>query len=149
MTFHTHCSIVRCPVTLNLSFTVSSEEENLHSIVFYLIYRMHINYQSILQNHIFTNTGQKYMMLLPFERGLFAVSYSDHNTQIAFATHVESPPNCYMSQISGHTNYAWSVRQPFLSNTGLRFSREMAVVTVRPFQMLCSLCVIDMNLTSL
>jgi len=27
-----------------------------------------------LQNHIFTNTEQKYMMLLPFERGMFAVS---------------------------------------------------------------------------
>jgi hypothetical protein len=37
-------------------------------------YRVHINYRSILQNHIFTNTEQKYMMLLPFERGMFAVS---------------------------------------------------------------------------
>jgi hypothetical protein len=25
-------------------------------------------------NHIFTDTEQKYMMLLPFERGMFAVS---------------------------------------------------------------------------
>jgi hypothetical protein len=25
-------------------------------------------------NHIFINTKQKYMMLLPFERGMFAVS---------------------------------------------------------------------------
>jgi hypothetical protein len=33
-----------------------------------------INYQSILQNHTFTNTEQKYIMLLPFERGMFAVS---------------------------------------------------------------------------
>jgi hypothetical protein len=38
------------------------------------IYRLHINYQSSMQNHIFTNTEQKYMMLLPFERGIFAVS---------------------------------------------------------------------------
>jgi hypothetical protein len=37
-------------------------------------YRVHINYVSILQNQIFTNTEQKYMMLLPFERGMFAVS---------------------------------------------------------------------------
>jgi hypothetical protein len=37
-------------------------------------YRVHINYHSVLQNHIFTNTEQKYMMLLPFERGMFAVS---------------------------------------------------------------------------
>jgi hypothetical protein len=39
-----------------------------------LRYRMSINYRSNLQNHIFTNTEQKYMMLQPFERGMFAVS---------------------------------------------------------------------------
>ena len=33
-----------------------------------------INYRSILQNHVFTNTKQKYIMLLPFEREMFAVS---------------------------------------------------------------------------
>ena len=38
------------------------------------LYRVRINYRRILQNHIFTNTEQKYMMLLPFERGMFAVS---------------------------------------------------------------------------
>jgi hypothetical protein len=27
-----------------------------------------------LQNNIFTNTEQKYMMLVPFERGMFAFS---------------------------------------------------------------------------
>jgi hypothetical protein len=37
-------------------------------------YRVSINYRRILQNNIFTNTEQKYMMLLPFERGMFAVS---------------------------------------------------------------------------
>jgi hypothetical protein len=37
-------------------------------------YRVRINYRSTLQNHIFTNTEQKYMMLLPFQRGMFAVS---------------------------------------------------------------------------
>jgi hypothetical protein len=36
-------------------------------------YRVRINYQSILQNHIFTNSEQKYIMFLPFERGIFAV----------------------------------------------------------------------------
>ena len=35
------------------------------------IYRERINYRRILQNHIFTNTEQKYMMLLPFEREMF------------------------------------------------------------------------------
>jgi len=29
---------------------------------------MRINYRRILQNYIFTNTEQKYMMLLPFEK---------------------------------------------------------------------------------
>jgi hypothetical protein len=38
-------------------------------------YRVRINYWSSLQNHIFTNTEQKYMMLLPFEGGIFAVSW--------------------------------------------------------------------------
>jgi hypothetical protein len=38
------------------------------------IYRVIINYWRILQNHIFTNTKQKYMMLLPVERGMIAVS---------------------------------------------------------------------------
>ena len=39
-----------------------------------LLHRVPINYRTILQNHIFTNTEHKYMMLLPFERGMFAVS---------------------------------------------------------------------------
>ena len=50
-------------------------------IVYYLLlyqqmhmYKVRINYRRILQNYIFTNTEQKYMMLLPFERGMFAVS---------------------------------------------------------------------------
>jgi hypothetical protein len=51
-------------------------------------------------------------------------------------TRVEPPQNCYIAQIPGHTNYAWSVRQPFPSNTGLRFSRKMAVATIGPFQIL-------------
>jgi len=38
------------------------------------MYRVRINYRRILQNHIFTDTEQKYMMLLPFKRGMFAVS---------------------------------------------------------------------------
>jgi hypothetical protein len=112
---------------------------------------MRINYRRILQNHIFTNTEQKYMMLLPFERGMFAVSYlySDHDVKIAVGTRVEPPQNGYIAQIPGHTNYARSVRQPFPSNTGLRFSREVAVATIGPFQMLRSLCVIDTNFTIL
>jgi uncharacterized membrane protein len=94
--------------------TVCSEKLILcGNIIRVLIYRVRINYRSILQNLIFTNTEQKYMILLPFERGMFAVSSSDHDVQIVLRTRVEPPQNCYIAQIPGHTNYARSVRQPF------------------------------------
>jgi hypothetical protein len=72
-----------------------------------------------------------------------STSQEDHDVQIAVGTRVEP------QQIPGHTNCSRSVRQPFPSNTGLRFSREMAVATIEPFQMLRSLCVIDTNFTML
>ena len=43
--------------------------------------------------------------------------------------------------IQGAYKLSEEARQPFPSNTGLRFSREMAVATIGPFQMLRSLCV--------
>jgi hypothetical protein len=67
----------------------------------------------------------------------------DNDVQIAVGTRVEPP------QIPGHTNYARSVRQPFPSNTDLRFSREMAVANIGPFQILRSQCVTDTNFTIL
>jgi hypothetical protein len=76
-------------------------------------------------------------------------SVSVHDVQIAVGTRIETPQNCYIAQIPGHTNYARSVRQPFPSNIGLHFSREMAVATIGPYQMLRSLCVIDTNVTIL
>jgi hypothetical protein len=88
------------------------------------------------------------MMLLLFERGMFSVSYSDHDIKIAVGTRVEPQQNCYIAQIVGHINYARSVRQPFPS-TGLRFSREVAVATIGQIQRLRSLCVIDTNFTIL
>jgi hypothetical protein len=36
-------------------------------IYIYTHTQVHINYQRSFQNHICTNTEQKYMMLLPFE----------------------------------------------------------------------------------
>jgi hypothetical protein len=72
-----------------------------------------------------------------------STSQEDHDVQIAVRTRVEPP------QIPENTNYARSVRKPFPSNTGLHFSRDMAVATIGPFQMLRSLCVIDMNFTIL
>jgi hypothetical protein len=74
---------------------------------------------------------------------------SDHDVKIAVRTRVEPPQNCYIAQIPGHTNYARSVRQPFPSNTGLHFSREVSVATIGPLQTLRSLCVIDTNFTIL
>jgi hypothetical protein len=72
------------------------------------------------------------MMLLPFERGMFAVSYSDHDIQIVARMCIEPPQYCYIAQIPGHTNYARSVRQ----HTGLCFSCEMAVATLEPFSVI-------------
>jgi hypothetical protein len=74
---------------------------------------------------------------------------SDYDVQIALGARVEPPQNSYITQIQGQTNYARSAKQPFPSNTGLRFSCEMAVATIGPFQMSRSLCVIDMNFTIL
>jgi hypothetical protein len=72
------------------------------------------------------------MMLLPFEREMLV-------TLNAFNVHpmrIEPLQNCYIAQSPGHTNYAQSERQPLPSNTGLRFSHEMAVATIGPFQIL-------------
>jgi hypothetical protein len=74
------------------------------------------------------------MVLLPFEREMFAVSYSDQDVQISFGMRVEQPQNFCIAQIPEYTNYARSARQPFPSNTGLSFSREMAVATIKLFQ---------------
>ena len=51
----------------------SSTEAKLYLLLLH-IYRVRINYRGNLQTHIFTNTGQKYIMLPPFERGMFTVS---------------------------------------------------------------------------
>jgi hypothetical protein len=62
---------------------------------------------------------------------------------------VDPPQNCYIVQIPGRTNHTQSVKQPFPSNNGLRFSREMSIATIGPFQILRSLCVIHTNFTIL
>jgi hypothetical protein len=70
-------------------------------------------------------------------------------TLIAVGTRAEQPQNCYIVQIPGNTNYAQLVRQPFPSDTGLCFSHETAVATTGPFQMLQSLCIINIKFTIL
>jgi hypothetical protein len=103
-----------------------------------------INYRRILQNHIFANTEQKYICYFHLKQECL-----QFHVQIAIGMRVEPPQNCYIAQIPGHTNYARSVRQPFPSNIGLRLSREVAVATIGPFQMLRSLCVIVTKFTIL
>jgi hypothetical protein len=106
-----------------------------------VIYRVRINYRSILQNHIFTISlmtdafSVTKLFILPSNRRLRRTTTSKLPSERALNHH----------KIQGHTKYARSVRQPFPSNTGLRFSREMAVATIGPFQLLRSLCVIDTN----
>jgi hypothetical protein len=78
-----------------------------------------------------------------------STSQEGYDVKTAVGMHVEPLQNCYITQIPGHTSYAQSVRQPFPSKTGLRFSSEMAVATIGPFLMLRSLCIIDMNFTIL
>jgi hypothetical protein len=43
------------------------------------------------------------MVLLPFEREMFAVSVSDHDVQISVGMRVEPPQNFCIAQIPGHT----------------------------------------------
>jgi hypothetical protein len=74
----------------------------------------------------------------------FFISPSDRHLRSTTTSKLASEHAFNRHKIPGNTNYARSVRQPFPSNTGLRFSREMAVATIGPFQMLHSLCVIDM-----
>jgi hypothetical protein len=102
------------------------------------IYRVRINHRSILQN-LMTCILCNEIVHTTFG----STSQEDHDVQIAVGTRVEPP------QIPGHTNCARSASQPFPSDTGLRFSREMAVATIGPLQMLLSLCVIDTNFTIL
>jgi hypothetical protein len=47
--------------------------ESKSFIFIHCLYRVRINYQNILQNHFFTNTEQKYTMLLQFERRMFSI----------------------------------------------------------------------------
>jgi hypothetical protein len=71
-----------CCMTLLMHFDIPLDERlNLISILYISFWNTPspvntgcVNYRRILQNHIFTNTEQKYMILLPFERGMFAVS---------------------------------------------------------------------------
>jgi len=68
-----HCGESSCPIhhtDCNIYMSHSVDQHFRGNA----LYRVCINYWRILQNHIFTNTEQKYMMSLPFERGMFAVS---------------------------------------------------------------------------
>jgi len=57
--------------SFKITFERSKSVPQFRNIVMSL---RHVHYRVILQNRIFTNTEQKYMMLLPFEKGMFVVS---------------------------------------------------------------------------
>jgi hypothetical protein len=76
----------------------------------------------------------------------FFIPPSDRGLRRSTKSKLPSKRTLNRHKIPGHTNYARSGRQP-ISNTGLRFSREMA--TIGPFQIVHSLCVIDTNFTIL
>jgi hypothetical protein len=68
-------------------------------------------------------------------------SQEDHNVQIAVGTRVEPPQNSRTHQLRSVGEAAISLQHWFT------LSREMAVATIGPFQILRSLCVIDTNFT--
>jgi hypothetical protein len=59
----------------NISFGINNFFGHI-TVLSIEIYRVRIKYR-----RIFTNTEQKYMMLLQFERGMFAVLYSDTSSK--------------------------------------------------------------------
>jgi hypothetical protein len=102
-------------------------------------YWVRINYRIILQNLMTDTSYVTELFIPPSDRRLKRPTTSKLPSKSALNRH----------KIPVHTTYARSVRKPFHFNTGLCFSREMAVATIGPFQMLRSLCVIDMNFTTL
>jgi hypothetical protein len=75
------CNLLACSAVPQLTAPPRAPVDNLaerncsNNIGFYiLLYRVCINYRSILQPHIFTNIEQKFIMLLTFEREMFTVS---------------------------------------------------------------------------
>jgi hypothetical protein len=70
---HTWLTVYYTVLRLLLLHVSTSTRHPQGALVCLKQYRVGINYWSILQNHIFTNTEQKYMKLLPLERGMFAV----------------------------------------------------------------------------
>ena len=76
-------------------------------------YRMRINYRRILQNHIFTDTEQKYMMLLPLERH----TTSKDTTRIARAHQHRKRER--------HTRHAW---EGFGGNGSIAWTSAMSHV---------------------
>ena len=67
------CYIQYIVQTNAVSYILLHTPTHAYIYIYIYIYKVRINYRKILQNHIFTNTEQKHMMLLPFERGMFAV----------------------------------------------------------------------------
>jgi hypothetical protein len=88
-------------------------------------------------------------MLLPFERGMFAVSYSDHDVQISVGTRIEPPQNS-LHRANARTHQLCSVGEAaiYLQHWFTLFPQDESS-DYRIIQMLRSLCVIDTNYTIL
>ena len=68
-----HGIVIQSPVFKTVSIIAKFNKAACVNSTVHLVYRVHISYRRILQNHIFTNTEQKCMMLLPFEIEMSAV----------------------------------------------------------------------------
>ena len=104
-----------------------------------MLYRVGINYGMILQNHIFTNTEQNYMMLLPFEGGMF---FSFIVTLNAF----DVRPTCHKSHkiclrvFGGNGSIAWTSAVSHVGRTSNAFKVTMKL-QVFLFQMVVTSCI--------
>ena len=100
---------------------------------------MRINYRMILQNHIFTITEQKYIMLLPFE----SPTTSKDTTRIARAhqhrNRGRSHKTC-LRGFGGNGSIAWTSAVSHVGRTSNAFQVTMKLRTFL-FQMVVTSCI--------
>jgi hypothetical protein len=99
------------------------------------LYRVYINYRRILQNLMKDASSVTKLFIPPSDRRLRRTTSS------------KLPSECALNHHKTVTLHKFQDTSTTLGRWGshLQFPREMAVATVGPFQMLRSLCVIDMN----
>jgi hypothetical protein len=85
------------------------------------------------------------MTSLPFERGIFAVPLLTTTSKLPSERALNRHKTVTSRKFQDTPTTLGRCDSHSPSNIGLCFSREMAVATIGPFQMLRSLCVIDTN----